>query len=109
MFFSIDPKEKGWKVVIRKNPRGKQVMGDVDFDLIDLDMFRIENDDSYTSLQAPISTPKVTQIAAIVGGIPLMPIGLVNVVIVGTNQDSRDIDPQSANEFDEPNKFDNDG
>jgi hypothetical protein len=48
-------------------------------------MFRIENDDSYTSLQAPISIPKVTQIATIVGGIPLMPIDLVVVATIGMN------------------------
>jgi len=108
VFFSIDPKEKGWKVVLRKYPRGKQITRDVNFDLIDLDMFRIENDDSYTNLQAPISILEVTQITTIVGGVPLVPIGLVNV-IVGTNQDNHDNDPQSANEFDGPNNFDNDG
>jgi hypothetical protein len=109
VFFFIDPKEKGWKVVLRKDPHGKQVIKDVDSNLIDLDMFKIDNGDSYISLQVPISIPEVTQIATIVGGVPLMLIGLVNVVIVGTNQDSHDSDPQIADEFDGPNNFDNDG
>jgi hypothetical protein len=72
-------------------------------------MFKIESDDSYTSLQAPISILKVTQIATIVGRVPLMPIDLVDVVTIGMNQDSHDSDPQSANEFDGPNNSDNNG
>ncbi len=84
------------EVVLCKDPRGKQVTRDVDSNLIDFDIFRIENGDSYTNLQVPISIPEVTQIATIVEGVPLVPIGLVNVVIVGTNQDSHDNDPQIA-------------
>jgi hypothetical protein len=38
-----------------------------------------------------------------------MPIDLVDVVIVGTNQDIHDNDPQSVDEFDGPNKCNNDG
>jgi hypothetical protein len=37
-----------------------------------------------------------------------MPIDLLNVVIVGTNQDIHDSDPQSTYEFDGSNNFDND-
>ncbi len=83
--FLVDPKEKRWKVIQCKNPCGKWSKRGVDSDPIDLDMFRIENDDSYTSLQAQISIPKVTQIATIVGGIPLMPIDLVVVATIGMN------------------------
>jgi hypothetical protein len=72
-------------------------------------MLRIENDNSYTSLQAPISIPKVTQTTTIVGGVALMPIDLVDVAIVGMNQDSHDNDPQSGDEFDGPNISNNDG
>jgi hypothetical protein len=50
VFFSNDPKEQGWKVVLHKDPRGKQVAGGVEFDPQTLDMFRIEIDDRYTSL-----------------------------------------------------------
>jgi hypothetical protein len=53
-------------------------------------MFRVENDDRYTSLQAPISIPKATQVATIVGGIFFM---IVYLIIFGSNgrgQDSHD-------------------
>ncbi len=76
---------------------------------IDLDMFRIENADNYISLQSPISIPEVTQTTTIVGGVALMPIDLVDVAIVGTNQNSHDNDPQSVDEFDGPNNSNNDG
>jgi hypothetical protein len=72
-------------------------------------MFRIENDDSYIGLQTPISILEVTQTSTIVGGVPLMFIDLVNVAIVGMNQDIHDSDPQSADEFDGPNNSNNDG
>jgi len=72
-------------------------------------MFKIENDDNYIDLQAPISSPKVTQTTTIVGGIPFMLIDLVYVAIVGMNQDGNDSDPQSAYEFVGPNNSDNDG
>jgi hypothetical protein len=38
-----------------------------------------------------------------------MPIDLVDVTTVGMNQDSHDTDSQSVNEFDGPNKSDNNG
>jgi hypothetical protein len=72
-------------------------------------MFTIENDDSYTNLQAPISILEVTQTTTIVGIVPFLPIDLVNGATIGTNQDSHDNDPQSANEFNGPNNFNNDG
>jgi len=72
-------------------------------------MFRIKNDDSYIGLQAPISILEVTQIATIVGGVPFMPVDLVDVAIIGTNQDSHDNDSQSVDEFDGLHNFDNDG
>jgi hypothetical protein len=84
-------------------------MGGVDFDLIDLDMLRIKNDDNYIGLQAPISIHEVTQIATIVRGVPFMPVDLVDDVIIGTNQDSHDSDPRSVDEFDGLNNSDNDG
>jgi hypothetical protein len=109
VLFSVDPKEKRWKVVLHKNPHGKLVIECVDSNPIDLDMFRIENDESYTSLQTPISIPEVTQTTTIVGRVPLMPIDLADVDTIGTNQDSHDNDPQSANESDGPNNSNNDG
>jgi hypothetical protein len=38
-----------------------------------------------------------------------MTVDLVHVVTIGRNQDSHDSDPQSADEFDRLNNFDNDG
>ncbi len=52
MFFLLIQRKKKWNVVLCKYPRGKEVTRGVDFDPIDLDIFRIENDDSYIGLQA---------------------------------------------------------
>jgi hypothetical protein len=77
----------------------KQVTRGVDFDPTDLDIFRIENDDSYIGLQAPISILEVTKKTTIVEGVPFMPIDLVNVVVVGMNQNNYENDPQSVDEL----------
>jgi hypothetical protein len=39
VLFFVDPKEKRWKVVLCKDPHGKQIIGGVDSNPIDLDMF----------------------------------------------------------------------
>jgi hypothetical protein len=67
MFFLLIQRGKKWSVILGKNPCGKQVIRGVDFDLIDLDIYRIVNDDSYIDLQAPISIPKVIFKIIIVG------------------------------------------
>jgi len=77
MFFFVNLKEKKWNVILRKDPHGKQVTRGVDFDPTNLDIFRIENDDSYIGLQAPISILEVIKKTTIVEGVPLMPINLV--------------------------------
>lgn len=62
----------------------------VESSLIDLDMFRDENDDRYTSLQTPISILEAIQVVIVVGGILFM---LVDLIIVGSNgrgQDAHD-------------------
>ncbi len=56
-----------------------------------------------------MSIHEVTQTTTIVGRVPFMLIDLVDVVVVGTNQNNYDNDPQSVDEFDGPNNFDNDG
>ncbi len=66
----------------------------VEFDPQTLHMFSIEIDNRYTSLQAPSSFPKTTQIATIVGGVPLM---LANLVDATTNERDRDSDSDPHN------------
>ncbi len=68
MFFSNDPKERGWKVVLKKEPHGKWVTEQVQFDPIEFDMFRPKNNDAYVGLQAPSSTDEAIQPTVIVEG-----------------------------------------
>ncbi len=68
--------------------------GGVEFDPQTLYMFNIEIDNRYTSLLAPISFPKATQIATIVGGVPLM---FANLVDATTNERDRDNDSDPHN------------
>jgi hypothetical protein len=66
VFVSNDLKEKGWKVVVRKEPCGRQVIDKVQIDLTKFDMFKLENDDAYVGLQAPISFGELVQLVVIV-------------------------------------------
>ncbi len=68
VFFSNDFKERGWKVVIKKEPCGRQVIDKVQIDLTKFDMFKLENDDAYVGLQAPMSIDKLVQLVVIVAG-----------------------------------------
>ncbi len=66
--FCNDPKERGWKLVLRKEPHGKWVTKQVQSDPTKFDMFRLENDNAYVVLQAPISIDEAIQPTMIVGG-----------------------------------------
>jgi len=93
-FFSSDPKEQRWKVVLCKDPHEKQMAGGVKFDPQTLYMFSIEIDDRYTNLQHPISFPEATQITTVVGGVPLM---LANLVDATTNERDQNSDSDPHN------------
>ncbi len=67
-FFFSDPKERGWKVVLRKDHYGKGIIKIIQTDLMEFDMFRFDNINDYTCLQAPISIQESIQPATIVGG-----------------------------------------
>jgi hypothetical protein len=41
MFFSNDPKERGWKAMLWKEPYGRHVIDNVQIDHCDFDMFRL--------------------------------------------------------------------
>ncbi len=98
VLFSNDPKERGWKVVLCEDPYRRQVARGVEFDPQALYMLSIEIDNRYTSLQAPISFPKTTQISTIVGGVPLMLANLVDVTTNERDQDG-DNDPHNVDAF----------
>lgn len=105
VFYSSDLKERGWKVVLHKDPCGRQVNGGVEFDPMDLHMFRIDNDDEYTWLQAPASIPEALQVANIVvGNVTLTTRDLVDDVIRG-----EDSCPHSLDEYVGSSTFESDG
>jgi len=60
--------EKGWKIVVKKEPRKKQVPDKVQIDFIEFDMFMLETFDAYVGVQAPISIDESIQPLVIVGG-----------------------------------------
>lgn len=68
VFFALNPKERGWKVVICKDPRGRCISDQVQIDLVDIDMFRINSANEYNNLQAPIIIPEAIQPIIVVGG-----------------------------------------
>jgi hypothetical protein len=68
VFVSNDLKERGWKVVVRKESCGRQVIDKVQIDLTKFDMFKLENDDACVGLQAPISIDELVQLVVIVVG-----------------------------------------
>ncbi len=76
-FFSNDQKERGWKVVLQKDPYGKWITKTIQVDLTKFDMFKLDNIDDYTCLQAPISIRESIQLATIVGGYIVPPLDLV--------------------------------
>jgi hypothetical protein len=53
--FFCDLREKGWKIVVKKEPRKKQVTDKIQIDFIEFDMFMLEIFDAYVCVQAPIS------------------------------------------------------
>jgi hypothetical protein len=42
VLFSIDPKERGWKVILWKEPHGRCVTKNVQVNHVEFDMFRFE-------------------------------------------------------------------
>lgn len=90
-FFSNDPKEKRWKVVLQKDPHKRRVIGSFEKDPIDLDMFKIDNATTYTCLQALVFVPKSIQRAIVVGGFIVTLVDLVvdgDVGMIDNNVDS---------------------
>ncbi len=77
VFFSKDPKEKGWKVILQKDPLWRCVIGSVETNPINLDMFRIDNADRYIGLQALVFVPKSIQKVIVVGGLTITSVDLV--------------------------------
>lgn len=65
-------------------------------------------DNRYTSLQAPILFTKATQIAIVVGGVPLMLANLVDTTTNERDQDS-DSDPHNVDAFIGSSSFESNG
>jgi hypothetical protein len=64
-------------VVLQKDPWWKCVIGSVETNMIDLDMFQIDNVDTYIGLQALVFVPKSIQRTIVVGGVTITSIDLV--------------------------------
>lgn len=101
-FFPNDPKERGWKVILWKEPGGRHVIDNVQIDLCEFDMFRLQNDDAYAGLQAPITFDESIQPILIVGGSTIVVEDLIPVVLNGMVNDG-------TNSVEEYATFNNDG
>ncbi len=65
-FSSCDSRERGWKVVLRKDPCGKRIIENIQLDLTKFDMFRVGNVDDYSRLQVLVFIQKTNQLPTIV-------------------------------------------
>ncbi len=87
IFFPSDPKERGWKIILWKEPYGRHVIDNVQIDLREFDMFKLQNDDAYAGLQAPITIDESIQLVVIVGGSTIVVEDLIHVVFNGMAND----------------------
>jgi hypothetical protein len=90
-FFPNDPKERGWKVLLWKKPCGRHVIDNVQIDLCEFDMFRLQNDDAYACLQAPITIDGSIQPIVIIGGSTIVVEDLIPDVSNGVANDGTNI------------------
>ncbi len=73
---------------------------------MELDMFRINNDDTYTCLRVPISIHEIIQIILAIGGVQNTLTILVDVVANGMDDDSDD--PHGLDEDVQSSSLEND-
>ncbi len=86
MFFSLDPKKGGWKVVLQKEPRGKRIINKVQVDPKDFDMFRIELAGIIVGLQTPQPIEEIIQPINVIRGCPIR---ATDVVVLDDSDDAR--------------------
>jgi len=65
------PKERGWKVVLQKDPCGRCITNKVWANPMDFNMFTVEHVDWYVGLQTPQSIEKIVQPTIVMGGCPI--------------------------------------
>ncbi len=83
-FFSrCDSRERGWKIVLWKDPHAKQIVENIQTNFIEFDMFRVGNVNDYLSLQAPTSNQDSIKPTNVVGGCVVSVINLVANVFNG--------------------------
>ncbi len=99
VFFFNDCKERGWKVVIKKEPCGRRVIDKVQTDLTKFDMFKLENLDAYVGLQGLISIDESIQLVVIVGGYTMITTYLVINVPNGGEDDGTENVKESVTTF----------
>ncbi len=98
-FFPSDPKERGWKVILWKEPCGRHIIDNVQIDLRGFDMFRLQNDDAYVGLQAAIIVDESIQPIVIVEGSTLVVKYLIPDVFNGMANDGIDSVEEYATTF----------
>ncbi len=77
VFFSrCDYTERGWKVVLRKDPDGRQIKESIHLNATEFDMFRVGNADDYSGLQVPVSIQETNQLPTIAAGFTVNAIDL---------------------------------
>jgi hypothetical protein len=98
-FFPNDPKERGWKVILWKEPCGRHVIDNVQIDLCEFDMFRLQNDDAYAGLQVLITIDESIQPVVIVGGFTIVVKDLIPIVLNGMANDGTNSVEEYATTF----------
>ncbi len=76
-FSSCDSRERGWKIVLQKDPHGRRIVENIQTNPIEFDMFRVGNVDEYLGLQAPTFIQDSIQPTNVVGGCVVNVIDLV--------------------------------
>jgi hypothetical protein len=87
VFFSrCDYRERGWKVVLQKDPHGRQITESIQLDPIEFDMSRVGNADDYSGLQVLVSIQKTNQLPTIARGF------IVNAIDLNADDNEGDQD-----------------
>ncbi len=87
VFFSrCDSRERVWKIVLRKDFHGRQIVENIQIDPIEFDMFKVGNVDKYFGLQATTFIQDLVKPIDVVGGCVVSATDLVANVYNGKEE-----------------------
>jgi hypothetical protein len=89
-FSSCDSRERGWKIVLWKDPHGRRIVENIETNPIEFDMFRVGNANEYLGLQASTSIQDSIQPTNVVGVCVVSATNLVANVFSGEEENGVD-------------------